>query len=98
MIWNKFATSGKSFKGWKEAEESSEKAREPRGNAITGGERRHLCGEYKRQSEEGHGEDGLLGINKMKGDAGSCFSDGSTSGWCRSGRKWMCSLLCLEIH
>lgn len=59
-----------------------------------------MCRGHKRQTEGGDGEDGTLGINKMKGDIGSCLSDGSKSGAGigpeENGKgKW--SLFCLEI-
>lgn len=38
MHWDEFATSGKSLKGWEEAEETSEKMGKPRGDASMRGE------------------------------------------------------------
>lgn len=100
MLWDEFATSGKSFKGWKEAEESSEKTRDPRGNVSTRRQRRHLCEGHKKQTEGGDGEDGILGINKVKGDTGSCLGNGNSGAGRGPGGngkgKW--GLFYLEIH
>lgn len=64
------------------------------------GERRHSCRGHKRQSKGGDGEDGTLGINKVKGDAGSCLGDGSKKAGIGPGEngKGKQSLFCLEIH
>lgn len=48
MHWDEFATSGKSLKGWEEAEETSEKTGKPRGDASMRGERGYLCRETQK--------------------------------------------------